>query len=108
MVGEYTIAYTGAADAVCPITRAPLGEIVFPVGFRAYPSVPYECTALAVWLSRSNIVPHMNVPHEGTAAEAVAGFRGVPRGEQWKSEWERMPGAVSFFRRADHVHGVLG
>ena len=52
----------GLPDAVCPITQTPFVELELPVGFRKYPSVPYECTALAKWLRIAGVIPHTNEP----------------------------------------------
>ena len=57
-----TVRYTGAPDAVCPITFAPLSELHRPVAFHRTPHVAYECSELVKWLSRRSIEPFTNLP----------------------------------------------
>lgn len=54
------IAYTGAPDAVCPITLQRLDELLFPVAFRSAPHQPYECKALVDWLLEREVNPLTN------------------------------------------------
>jgi len=53
--------YTGAPDAVCPITLITLSEMHSPVAFRFAPHQPYECEALVKWLQESLTNPMTNL-----------------------------------------------
>jgi hypothetical protein len=53
--------YTGAPDAVCPITLVPLSELNCPVAFSFATHQPYECSALIEWLQESMTNPMTNL-----------------------------------------------
>jgi hypothetical protein len=49
--------YTGAPDAMCPITLAYVHELTHPVAFDSDPSQPYELAPLWEWVLASDRHP---------------------------------------------------
>ena len=52
-----TTPYTGASDAVCPITLAYVHELAYPVALAPDAAQPYELGPLWKWLRRSDRHP---------------------------------------------------
>ena len=88
--------YTGAPDAVCPITLVALPELYCPVAFRFAPHQPYECLALIEWLQESmtNPMTNLEVSWRHSALEIIGPLG--PRSELATSMLEtRLPSILS-------------
>jgi hypothetical protein len=54
---SFSLPYTGAPDAMCPITLAYVHELTHPVAFASNPAQPYELDPLWEWVLASDRHP---------------------------------------------------
>lgn len=95
--------YTGSKDAICPITHQPLSRLEHPVVFKHNTAQPYECEALARWLTIRRTDPITNLPvhWQHNASEIIA-----PIGEDFTETLLESLSHVGKFMIVAHIYNL--